>query len=129
MSDPVLEPGHGSAYDESKLVATAETMVTRLVKAAAPPKWLTWLLTVVCTLLTAVVLVLTIWVIPAIHHSATQNAAYTNSVVQHECKALELLTAKPVTYPANPQANPSRVATYDFYEALLYWEHQDGCKP
>lgn len=52
---------------------------------------------------------------------------YTRTVVQHECSALKDLTAKPVVYPANPKANPSRVATYNFYIALLNWERQDGC--
>ena len=52
---------------------------------------------------------------------------YTRSQIQHECTALKDLTAKPVTYPANPKANPSRVATYNFYIALLNWERADGC--
>lgn len=52
---------------------------------------------------------------------------YTQQEVQHECQALRDLTAKPVSYPANPKANPSRVATYNFYVALLTWEHEDGC--
>jgi hypothetical protein len=55
------------------------------------------------------------------------NVWYTRSQVQHECQALKDLTAKPVTYPANPSANPSRVATYNFYIALLDWERSDGC--
>jgi hypothetical protein len=52
---------------------------------------------------------------------------YTRSTVQHECAALKDLTAKPITKPANPAANPSRVATYNFYIALLDWEKADGC--
>lgn len=52
---------------------------------------------------------------------------YTRTTVQHECSALKDLTAKPVPYPANPTANPSRVATYNFYIALLDWERADGC--
>ena len=52
---------------------------------------------------------------------------YTNSQVQHECNALELLTATPVPKPSNPAANPSRETTYKFYVALLYWEKSDGC--
>jgi hypothetical protein len=55
------------------------------------------------------------------------NVWYTRTAIQHECTALQDLTAKPVPYPANPKANPSRVATYNFYIALLNWEHQDGC--
>lgn len=53
---------------------------------------------------------------------------YTDQQVQHECQALELLTATPVPKPADPAANPSRETTYQFYEALLFWEHADGCK-
>jgi hypothetical protein len=52
---------------------------------------------------------------------------YTQQEVQHECQALRDLTAKAVPYPADPAANPSRVATYNFYVALLTWERQDGC--
>lgn len=53
---------------------------------------------------------------------------YTDQQVQHECQALELLTTNPVPKPADPVANPSREITYQFYEALLFWEHADGCK-
>lgn len=52
---------------------------------------------------------------------------YTRTTVQHECQALEDLTAKPISKPANPAANPSRVVTYNFYVALLDWERADGC--
>jgi hypothetical protein len=52
---------------------------------------------------------------------------YTRVTVQHECSALKDLTVVPVKYPANPKANPSRVATYNFYVALLLWEKADGC--
>ena len=52
---------------------------------------------------------------------------YTRSQIQHECQALRDLTATPVPYPANPAANPSRVANYNFYIALLSWERADGC--
>lgn len=55
------------------------------------------------------------------------NIWYTRSQLQHECTALKDLTAKPVPYPANPKNNPSRVATYNFYIALLDWERADGC--
>lgn len=52
---------------------------------------------------------------------------YTDSQVQHECQALDLLTSTPVPKPPDPAANPSRETTYEFYEALLFWEHADGC--
>jgi hypothetical protein len=55
------------------------------------------------------------------------NIWYTNQEAQHACNALEDLTVKPAPYPANPAANPSRVATYNFYIALLNWEREDGC--
>jgi hypothetical protein len=46
---------------------------------------------------------------------------------QHACEALIDLTAKPVLYPSHPAQNPSRVATYNFYIALLHWRYSDGC--
>lgn len=53
---------------------------------------------------------------------------YWNHVQElHACEALQLLTRTPVPYPADPAANPSRVTTYNFYEALLYWRNADGC--
>ena len=53
---------------------------------------------------------------------------YWNHVQEnHACQALELLTKTPVPYPADPAANPSRVTTYNFYHALLYWRDADGC--
>lgn len=53
---------------------------------------------------------------------------YVQQYAQHGCSALELLSAKPVPAPADPKANPSREVTYEFYQAILYWEHADGCK-
>jgi hypothetical protein len=52
---------------------------------------------------------------------------YTDTQVRHECEALDLLTATPVSPPSDPVKNQSRETTYKFYEALLYWEHADGC--
>jgi hypothetical protein len=53
---------------------------------------------------------------------------YVQQYAQHGCQALELLSSKPVPAPADPAKNPSREVTYEFYEAILYWEHADGCK-
>lgn len=65
----------------------------------------------------------------AVQQTATKNLElYVQQYAQHGCQALELLTATPVPKPADPAANPSRETTYEFYEALLYWEHADGCK-
>lgn len=53
---------------------------------------------------------------------------YWNHVQEsHACQALTDLTRTPIKYPANPAANPSRVATYNFYKALTYWRVADGC--
>ena len=53
--------------------------------------------------------------------------AYVQQYAQHGCAALGLLTAKPVPKPSDPAANPSRETTYEFYEAILFWERADGC--
>jgi hypothetical protein len=54
--------------------------------------------------------------------------AYVQQYAKHGCSALGLLAAKPVPKPADPAANPSRETTYEFYEAVLYWERADRCK-
>lgn len=57
-------------------------------------------------------------------------ALHAVSSSQHNwCAALDVLTAKPVPEPADPAANPSRVATYQFYESLKRLETQFGCRP
>lgn len=43
------------------------------------------------------------------------------------CKALTILTENPAPYPANPQANPSRVQSYKLYVALTTLKQQQGC--
>jgi hypothetical protein len=43
------------------------------------------------------------------------------------CAAIDLLTARPIPYPADPAKNPSRVATYDLYEDFVTLRHQYGC--
>jgi hypothetical protein len=55
------------------------------------------------------------------------NVWFTRTAIQHECSALNDLTATPVVYPTNPKANPSRVSTYNFYVALVRWKNADGC--
>jgi hypothetical protein len=43
------------------------------------------------------------------------------------CETLDLLTAHPVPYPADPAANPSRVQSYDFYESFLHVKAKFRC--
>jgi hypothetical protein len=119
---PKGDKGDKGDPGESHLVPIAEAMVARLVKAKAVPKWVAYLQGAVIAVLIAVIVILVTWVIPSLHH-------YVNTVVQHECQALELLTKTPVAAPANPARNPSRVADYKFYEAVLAWKHSDGCTP
>lgn len=121
MTESVPDP------DDSRLPETAEKLVARLVKASTPRKWQVRVLGIACAVLIGVIIVLVTWVIPAIRSDTSQNAQYTNSVVQHECAALDLITKTPVAYPADPAANPSRVASYRFYEAVLSWERSDHC--
>lgn len=52
---------------------------------------------------------------------------YVKETAQHSCAALELLTKTPVDKPADPKANPSRQATYQFYAALESWKLLDNC--
>ncbi len=123
---------HGDRGDkgdegETKLIGTAEQMVARLVKADRTRKLQVRLLGTVCAALIAVFIILGAWVLPGLRNETAQNAQYTNSVVQHECRALELLVKVPVQKPGDPAANPSREATYLFYLAIVYWEHSDGC--
>lgn len=52
--------------------------------------------------------------------------------VQHQsnqqwCAALELLTSQPVSAPADPSANPSRVQAYKLYQDFLAIERRFGC--
>jgi hypothetical protein len=44
------------------------------------------------------------------------------------CETLKLLTARPVPYPQDPAANPSRVQSYDFYESFLNIRTRFRCK-
>lgn len=114
---------------ESALVPIAMDMVEKLTKSRRRQKWVNAGLAVGLAVLVGVVLTLIFWVIPAINAGQASNSAYVNAVVQHECRALELLTKTPVSYPADPAKNPSRVDAYNFYEAILYWEHSDNCTP
>lgn len=52
---------------------------------------------------------------------------YTAQFARHACQALTVITAQPVTPPANPAANPSREQYYRLYEGLLSWKKSDGC--
>jgi hypothetical protein len=52
---------------------------------------------------------------------------FTITTEQHACQALDLIVAHPVPKPADPLANPSREANYQFYQAILLWHNQNGC--
>jgi len=132
--------GPEGVIGESKLAAAAEAEVTRLVKAKSVPRW--WgkafiALFIVVGIIAGYLLFQNITHpitnqlradIAANQALGTSDRAYTDQVVQHECASLELLTAVPVLKPADPAKNPSRETTYQFYVALLAWEHKDGCK-
>jgi hypothetical protein len=47
---------------------------------------------------------------------------------QDWCTALKILTKTPVSYPADPKANPSRVFSYNLYESFRSIEIKFGCK-
>lgn len=47
---------------------------------------------------------------------------------QQWCTALVILTKTPVKYPADPEANPSRVFSYDLYESFRSIETKFGCQ-
>ena len=72
------------------------------------------------------------WVIGALAVLLGLNVGFTiwwNQVqVDHSCAALNILVSHPVKAPADPAANPSRETTYQFYQALRYWDYADGCQ-
>lgn len=133
------DTGPAGSSNESKLAQAAEAQVERLIKAKTTPKW--WgkafvALFVIVGVIAGYLLFQNIThpltdqlraEVAATQQLAKADRAYTNQVVQHECSSLELLTATPVAKPADPAANPSREVTYEFYVALLSWEHADGC--
>jgi hypothetical protein len=43
------------------------------------------------------------------------------------CGIIDLVTATPVQYPADPAKNPSRVTSYKFYEAFVYASRKYHC--
>jgi hypothetical protein len=67
--------------------------------------------------------------------SAAQNNHNTQVTVQQYiaandqrwCKTMDLLTATPVYPPANPAANPSRVAAYQLYVDFMDLRRQFNC--
>lgn len=133
---------------ESKLVTTWAD-VEGMIRTHSFPKWAGRLLVGICGVVVVVLILIGIGyfsqngITSQLHsqslqlrHEATQLRnetqalkAYTDQKVQNECQALELLTRTRVPKPANPQANPSREATYRFYVAIKFWETKDGCKP
>ena len=46
---------------------------------------------------------------------------------QELCHIVDLVTANPVPYPANPKANPSRLQSYMFYEAFVTLGREYRC--
>jgi hypothetical protein len=53
--------------------------------------------------------------------------AAVNQSDQVLCPLIDLVTASPVAYPANPAKNPSRVTSYKFYEAFVYASRKYHC--
>jgi hypothetical protein len=136
---PRGEQGKQGKQGESKLAQAAEEQVERLIKAKSTPKW--WgRAFLVMALVLAIVVGYLGWkdyTHPLSNQLKAELASqqaqqksleqYVQQYAQHGCQALDLLTSVPVPKPADPAANPSRETTYEFYLALLYWEHADGC--
>lgn len=61
----------------------------------------------------------------AIAHQVAVNQAAAD---QRWCSTLELLTAAPVTQPADPAANPSRESSYLLYRNFVTLEVQFHCR-
>ena len=112
---------------ESLLVPIAQELVAKLVKAVRALKAACAGLLLVCVVLGAGG-----GYLYHEHQSGQQQLAqleqYVQQYARHSCQALELITSKSVPKPGNPTANPSREATYEFGQAVLYWEREDGCK-
>lgn len=62
---------------------------------------------------------------------AAANLLFTSHQVATQahdwCSALDLLTAHPVSRPAHPAANPSRVQAYRYYVVFLDLHRKFGC--
>lgn len=58
-------------------------------------------------------------------HFISSNVTHSNN--QYWCPTLELLTAKPVPKPSDPQANQSRETLYHYYSAFIDLEAKFGC--
>jgi cyanate lyase len=117
---------------QSKLNATTDDVVDKMVRGLAATKKVIIALVILAMISLGTVGYLldrniTHPTANALTKAEQNEQAYVQAQLQHECQALELLTATPVPKPADPAKNPSRETTYQFYEALLFWEHADGC--
>jgi hypothetical protein len=117
-------------YDENKTTAAATALVAYLRRTVAVQK--RWIAALVVTIIAVVCIVGYLFYRNDTEAHALQAAQqseqrYVQLQLQHECQALELLTATPVPQPTDPATNPSRETTYKFYMALVYWEKADGC--
>lgn len=55
-------------------------------------------------------------------------AVYQVDVSQHHwCDALNTLTQHPISKPADPASNPSRVEAYDLYTEFMQLKGEFGC--
>lgn len=52
---------------------------------------------------------------------------YVHASDRKWCTAMTLLTARPVPKPADPKANPSRQASWQFYQTFLDLRRNLGC--
>jgi cyanate lyase len=118
--------------DQSSINAATNVVVDRMLRGLAGTRKVIIALVIVAVISLSTVGYLLYRNITHPEANALQQAQqneqkYVQLQLQHECTALELLTATPVPKPADPAANPSRETTYKFYEALVYWENSDHC--
>jgi hypothetical protein len=60
----------------------------------------------------------------AVQRSVQSSVEQSDQVL---CGIIDLVTATPVPYPADPAKNPSRVTSYEFYEAFVYASRKYHC--
>jgi hypothetical protein len=124
MSDNLPPPARPDPLEDQKIKAMLAHSARRGMQTF-------WILIGIETLVVIALLGAVVYLLVAQAHATQNTDSIVAQAVQKDdkrwCATVDLFTLTPVAYPADPAANPSRVASYKLYMDFVSLKKEFSC--